>query len=295
MKYQDYYKILGVAREADAKEIKSAYRKLAAKYHPDKNQAPGAEERFKQVSEAYEVLSDDEKRARYDQLGSNWQAGQDFRTPPGYQGFQSSGFGGFSDFFESVFGNVGGGRKGQDYEVELPLSVEEVIRGGKKLVTFDKVDSRTGQRSKRTLNIKIPKGVKDGGLIRLNGQGGMGVGQGPAGDLLLRVKINDSVRYSMDGETPVLKVPVAPWEAALGEKIKVELLDSSVSLALPEGVQNGTRLRLKGKGVEGKNGVRGDLLAQITVEVPKSLSGKEKELFSELKKSSSFNPRKLQS
>jgi curved DNA-binding protein len=316
VKFQDYYKILGVDRHASQDEIRRAYRKLARKYHPDVNKEKDAEEKFKQVNEAYEVLKDPEKRQRYDQLGPDWQAGQDFRPPPGWEdvrfqfrtgpGAEEFGFSGFSDFFETLFGGsrFGGGAermgrtwtmRGQDQEAEIEVEVEEAYHGTTKTVTLQgqEVDEQGRIRpTVQNLQVKIPAGVTDGTRIRLSGKGGAGAGGGAAGDLYLKVRLKPHPRYRVEGHDLLLDVPVTPWEAALGAKVEVGVVDGTVQLKIPPGSQSGQKLRLRGKGLPRKGNGRGDLLAQIKISVPKKLSGKEKELFAEMAKVSSFNPRK---
>lgn len=324
MKYQDYYEVLGVDRSASQEEIQRSYRKLARKFHPDLNKTTGAEEKFKKVGEAYEVLKDPEKRKRYDALGANWKAGEDFRPPPGFEGFnfdfsggrraQSTadfGFGeGFSDFFEMLFGGRGspfgsaggqhfgemraGPREGRSQEAELPLSVEELYRGGKKSITLESVqigaDGR-GERSTRSYDISIPPGTADGSLIRLAGQGEKGSHGGTAGDLLLRVRVTPHPRFKVSGFDISTEVPITPWEAVLGAKVNVTLPDGEVKLSVQPGSQAGQRLRLKGKGLPQRKDQRGDFYAELKVSVPKTPTTEERELYEKLSKISTFNPR----
>lgn len=327
VKFQDYYEILGVERGATQEQIQAAYRKLARKYHPDVNKSPDAEEKFKRLNEAYEVLRDPEKRRRYDSLGENWQAGQDFTPPPGWEffssrtgrsggqgfafdffggdGFEESPFSGFSDFFDMLFGgglggrprrsSTGGGRTsswasaGEDQEAEITISLEEAHRGGRKTLTLETTDGR--RRESRTLEVNIPAGTPDGHRLRLRGQGGSGAGGGPAGDLYLRVRIAPHPLFRLNGKDLEVEVPVAPWEAALGARIEVPLIDGKASLKLPPGVQSGQRLRLRGKGLAQRNGAQGDLYAILKIVVPASLSARERELFEELARVSTFRPR----
>ena len=317
VKFQDYYKTLGVGREAGEDEIKRAYRKLARKYHPDFNRHEDAEERFKQVTEAYEVLKDPEKRALYDELGPNWKAGQDFKPPPDWEGAHfefrtgpgGDAFdfgGGFSDFFATLFGGrmAGGGGasggqaswilRGQDHEAQIEISLEEAYHGATRTLTLQghEVDPQGQLRpTVQNLKVTIPAGVTDGTRIRLAGKGGEGMGGGPAGDLYLKVHIEPHPRFRIDGHDLELEVPVAPWEAALGATVEVAVMDGSVNLKIPPGSQSGQRLRLRGKGLPQKGGSRGDLFARVKIVVPKALSPKEKELFSEMAKISGFNPR----
>ena len=318
VKFQDYYETLSVGRNASGDEIKKAYRKLARKYHPDVNQKNGAEEKFKQVNEAHEVLKDPEKRKLYDQLGPDWQAGQDFRPPPGWEnvhfefgtGAQAEAFnfgGGFSDFFETLFGGrMGGGgaaragqgswvMHGQNHEAEIAISLEDGYHGATRTITLQgqEIDDQGQlQPTLQNLQVKIPSGVTDGTRIRLNGKGGEGMGGGPPGDLYLRVKLEPHPRFRVDGHDLQIDVPLAPWEAALGATVAVDTLDGTVNLKIPPGSQSGQKLRLRGKGLSRNGDGRGDLFAQVKIVVPKELDPKEKELFSEMAKVSSFEPRK---
>lgn len=319
VKFQDYYEILGVGRNASDDEVKRAYRKLARKYHPDVNKDKGAEEKFKQINEAHEVLKDPEKRKLYDQLGSNWQAGQDFKPPPGWEnvhfefstGPSAEAFdfgGGFSDFFETLFGGRmgGGGRasarqgswvmRGQDHEAEIEIDLESAYHGATRTLTLQghEIDAQ-GQVRPRVQNIqvKIPPGVTDGTRIRLTGKGGEGMGGGPPGDLYLKVHIEPHRRFTIDGHNLQTEVALAPWEAALGTTVQVVTMDGTVNLKVPPGSQSGQKLRLRGKGFPKKGGERGDLIVRLKIVVPKDLTAREKELFAEMAKVSSFNPRKV--
>ncbi len=318
VKFQDYYETLGVGRNASENEIKKAYRKLARKYHPDVNQDNGAEEKFKQVNEAHEVLKDPEKRQRYDQLGPDWQAGQDFRPPPGWEnvhfefgsGPQAEAFhfgGGFSDFFETLFGgSMGGGggaratqaswvMRGQDHEARIEISIEDAYSGATRTITLQghEIDPQGQVRpTVQNIQVKIPPEVTDGSRIRLAGKGGEGMGGGTPGDLYLRVNILPHPRYRLDGHDLHVEVPIAAWEAALGGAVQVATMDGSVNLKIPAGSQSGQKLRLRGKGFSKKGGQRGDLFARLKIAVPKDLSAREKELFTELAQISSFDPRK---
>jgi curved DNA-binding protein len=308
--FQDYYEALEVPRTASAEDIRSAYRKLARKYHPDVNKEPGAEDRFKQISEAYEVLRDEEKRARYDQLGANWKAGQDVSGAGGFgDGFRGGdgfgdvrvdfGSGDFSDFFEGFFGSRGarrGGRgaagragfdgfsvRGGDHEAVLELTLEEAATGGKRRISLG---------DGRDFEVEIPRGVRDGQRIRLAGQGSAGAGGGPSGDLYLRVRIKPHPRFRVEGRDLYVDLPVAPWEAALGAEVPVPTLSGSVTLKVPAGSSTGRRLRLRGQGLPSPDGSSGDLYAVLAVHVPKRLTKKERELFEQLADVSKFDPRK---
>jgi curved DNA-binding protein len=341
VKYQDYYETLGVSRDASQEQIHAAYRKLARKYHPDINKSSDAEDKFKRIGEAYEVLRDPEKRKRYDALGDNWKAGQDFSPPPGwdffnfgaggrprtgarsgagpggegysfriFDGFGDSPFSGFSDFFETLFGGgmggAGGGAasgrgrgraqalRGQDQEADLTIPLEEAYHGTKRSVTLESVDAASGRPTgeTKTLEVKIPPGTTDGQRLRLRGQGGPAPGGGTAGDLYLRVRVATHPTFRLNGTDLELEAPVTPWEAALGARIDVPIIGGRASVKLQPGTQSGQRLRLKGKGFPKKSGGHGDLYVRIRIEVPKSLSTKERQLFEELANSSKFSPRR---
>jgi curved DNA-binding protein len=301
--FRDYYEVLGVPRGAGDEEIRSAYRKLAREYHPDVNKEPGAEDRFKEVSEAYEVLRDPEKREKYDRLGANWKAGEDVSGASGFGGGSgfSGGFGGggaqgfgdgdgFSDFFESFFGGrregsrgfEGFSMRGGDQEAPLEVTLEEAARGGKRRISL---------ADGRDFEVQIPPGVRDGQKIRLAGQGGEGASGGPAGDLYLRVRIKRHPRFRRDGDDLVVEIPVAPWEAALGATVPVPTLDGSAKVKVPAGSSSNRRLRLKGEGMPGPGGRKGDLYASVRIVVPKKLEKRERELFEELAAVSRFDPR----
>ena len=308
--FQDYYEALEVPRTASQEDIRRAYRRLARKYHPDVNKEPGAEDRFKQISEAYEVLRDEEKRARYDRLGANWKAGQDVSGADGFdEAFRSSdgfndvrvdfGGGDFSDFFEGLFGQRGGrggargagGRagfegfsmRGGDQEAVLELTLEEAATGGKRRISLG---------DGRDFEVEIPRGVRDGQRIRLAGQGSGGAGRGAPGDLYLRVRIKPHPRFRVQGRDLYVDLPVAPWEAALGAEVPVPTLSGNVTMKVPAGSSTGRRLRLRGQGLPSPDGSAGDLYAVLAVHVPKRLTKKERELFEELAGASKFDPRR---
>ncbi len=327
VKYKDYYEVLGVKRDASQEEIKRAHRRLARKYHPDVNKGDkAAEEKFKEASEAYEVLKDPETRKKYDALGANWKSGQEFTPPPGFenihfefggqggQGFNfSGGGGGFSDFFEMLFrqSGQGGGRGGVEdlfagrvhpggsraaqapahTEAGLTISLEDAYYGAAKQITLQ--DPSNG--STKTLNVKIPPGTTTGAKIRLAGQGGRGVG-GRAGDVLLKITIAPHPRFEVQGHNLHMTLPVSPWEATLGAKVPVKTLDGEITLTVPAGAQSGQKLRLREKGLpeRGQGAGRGDLLVQLKTVVPKDLNDRERELFEALAKESEFDPRKEQ-
>ena len=307
MDFKDYYKILAVEPTADDKAIKTAYRKLARKYHPDVSKEAGAEDKFKEASEAYEVLSSPEKRAEYDDIRKYGQQGRPFQPPPGWQGRGGAGgFGGgdngdFSDFFSSIFGGrqQGGrshnpGRRGQDVEMELAIFLEETLSAESKQVSF-KVPQHNaaGQRVAditKTLNVKIPAGVADGERIRLKGQGAPGVAGGENVDLYLIIRLAPHPKFDVEGNDLIITVPLAPWEVALGTKVAIPTLTSKINLTIRPDSQNGQRLRIKGNGLLNKQGQRGDLLAQIKVVMPPS-NDATKELWKTLADKAAFDPR----
>jgi curved DNA-binding protein len=310
VEYKDYYKTLGVERSASADEIRAAYRKLARKYHPDVSKEKDAEAHFKEVGEAYEVLKDADKREAYDQLGSNWKQGQDFRPPPGWNPGGSGGFefrsgGGqadFSDFFSSIFGNMGGGfggggfnqtgfgqnagarqqTRGQDQQTKIQIDLEDSLRGAKRNISLR---SASGDR---TLTVNIPKGIKSGQKIRLNGQGQSGLGG--AGDLLLEVEFNSHHLYKVEGSDLTMNLPVAPWEAALGATINVPLPDGGqVEVKIPANSRSGRKMRLKEKGLPSKPA--GDLYLTLEIVLPAADTPRAKELYEQLANELAFNPR----
>lgn len=332
--FKDYYDVLGTSKAATEDDIRKAYRTLARKYHPDVN--PGdksAEERFKEINEAYEVLSDPDKRRRYDQLGPNWKAGSDFTPPPGWQsanvGFDGfrDGFGtgrgssGFSDFFESLFGGRRGARagagfrmRGGDIDAEITLTLEEAHRGGTRSVSLQVNEpcpdcggtgSKDGKscptcrgngfiRSQRSFDVTIPAGVRDGSVIRLAGQGEPGGNGAPSGDLFLHVRIEPHRLFEIVGEDDIqVEVPVSPWEAALGAKITVPVLDGEVEMKIPAATQGGKRLRLRGQGLNRREGGRGDEYVKVKIVIPPKLTTREKQLFEKLAAESHFKARDL--
>lgn len=310
MEYKDYYKVMGVARDATQDDIKRAYRRLARKYHPDVSKEADAEERFKQVGEAYEVLSDPEKRAAYDSLGQDWQAGQQFRPPPGWEGGfgagpgagagRASGARDFSDFFESLFGGAGfrtsraGGfrARGEDYQTTITLSLDEAYRGVTKALTLNMEEAdaagRVQQRS-RTLNVRVPAGVTDGQRIRLPAQGGAGLGGGQRGDLYAIVRLAPHGYFVPDGRDIHLDLPVTPWEAALGATVTVPTLGGAVDLKVPKGSQSGQKLRLKGRGLPGTPA--GDQFVTLQVVVPPASSPEAEALYRRMAETLPMNPR----
>ena len=317
--FRDYYEVLGVPRGASEEEIRAAYRRLARENHPDVNKDPAAEDRFKEISEAYEVLRDPEKRQQYDRFGQNWKAGQDVSGAEGFRrsagagapggGFRDvrvdfgggdmgdlGGFGDFSDFFDGLFGRgrAGGARggartagangfsaRGGDQEAVLELTLEEAAAGGPRKLTLDG----------RQYEVNIPPGVRDGQRIRLAGEGGAGMGGGPSGDLFLRVRLRPHPRFRLEGRDLYVDLPLAPWEAALGAPVEVPTLDGKATIKVRAGSSTGRKMRLRGQGFPGPKGERGDLYAVVKIMVPGHLSDEERRLFEQLAEVSDFNPR----
>jgi len=328
MRYKDYYEVMGVARGATQDEIKRAYRKLARKYHPDVSKEKNAEERFKELQEAHEVLKDPEKRSAYDQLGANWQQGQEFRPPPdwgkgfefsrgraGPQGGAGAGAADFSDFFSELFGSRSpfggaqgfetgargfsmggrGGRTysaaGQDHVARVEIDLEDAYRGGTRTI-----DLRTPELTPdghvtskpRTLRVSIPAGVVEGQQIRLAGQGSAGIGGGPHGDLYLEVNFRPHPLFKLDGRDITVQWPVAPWEAALGETVSVPTLGGAVDMKLPAGARAGQKLRLRGRGLPGPT--PGDQFVVLKIVLPPD-SPQSREFFARMKQELPFDPR----
>jgi curved DNA-binding protein len=311
MDYKDYYNIMGVERTASQDEIKRAYRKLARKYHPDVSKETNAEARFKEVGEAYEVLKDPEKRAAYDQLGANWKAGQEFHPPPDWDaGFEFSGGGftggdasAYSDFFESLFGHGFGAAQagqrqagfhahGEDHHAKVLIDLEDAYQGAARSITLQspQVDSSGHVTTRqRTLNIKIPRGVKQGQRIRLSGQGSPGMGKGRAGDLYLEIEFKPHSFYKVEGRDVYLDLPVTPWEAALGATIKVTTPGGPVDLKIPQATSSGRKLRLKARGIPGKP--PGDLYVVPQITLPPADSDAAKNLYRKMEQELAYNPR----
>lgn len=307
MDFKDYYKILGVAEDADTKAIKTSYRKLARKYHPDVSKESNAEAQFKEVSEAYEVLSDEAKRAEYDQLKKYGNAGESFEPPPGWQGGRNqSGYQqhadnnhDFSDFFENMFG---GGRsgfssgnsrrstRGRDIEVNMALFLEDTLADEPRQVEYSLPNDNGQGETKKTLKIKIPAGISDGERIRLKGQGALGVSGGPAGDLYIRIAFAQHPLFDVASHDLLITVPIAPWEAAVGAKITIPTLTGKITLNVAKGSQTGQRLRIKGKGLRTKKG-HGDLYAILKIQMPTTYSPEALELWERLAEKSSFAAR----
>jgi curved DNA-binding protein len=329
VEFKDYYQVLGVPRNAGDDEIKKAFRKLARQYHPDvARDKKAAEEKFKEINEAYEVLSDPANRKKYDELGAHWKQGAGFRPPPGW-GQQAPGGGrgpagaeefefhfggtGFSDFFEQFFGRGRGGgfgdfrggrsapggveqeegfaMRGNDVEGDLLVTLDEVWRGSVRSVSVRRVHPQTGAAGTHTFKVRVPAGVQDGQLIRLAGQGEAGVGGGAAGDLYLRVRFARHPDFDVRGPNLEYTLPIAPWEAVLGATVSVPTLEGSVKVKIPPGSNNGQRLRVRGRGLPQTRGERGDLFISLEVQVPARLSAEEKALWMQLAQGSEFNPR----
>ena len=315
VKFKDYYKILDVDRSASKEEIQKAFRKLARKYHPDVSKSPDAETRFKEINEAYEVLKDPDKRKRYDSLGANWKSGQSFTPPPGFEHFDfkfsgGESMGGFSDFFQSVFGDLMGGfggaaqgrprygrgfgQKGQDHEAVIEVSLSDVVHGARKTIHLQHgTPDATGRMTTKTASydVTIPKGVTDGSRIRLPKQGGAGIGSGESGDLYLTIRIHPDSRFDIEGHDLKTTVEITPWEAALGSNIRVETIEGAVNMKIPAGTPSGCSFRLRGKGLPKRGGNAGDLIVTAKIVVPKKLTPREHELFEQLSNESEFRPR----
>lgn len=310
MEFKDYYDILDVSPDADKPAIKKAYRRLARKYHPDVSSEHDAEKRFKEVSEAYEVLGDDQKRAEYDQLRKYGRRGESFTPPPGWES-RAGGFDGgdFSEFFSSLFGGGFTGAqqrsrgfaqtedifstRGQDVEIDMPVFLEETLQDESKTIEYNLPHYGESGRLpdiRKTLKVKIPSGVVDGERIRLKGQGGPGFGNGPAGDLYLRIRLVPHPLFDVAGKDLSITLPVAPWEAALGAKVTVPTLDGKINLTIKAGSQTGSRLRINGKGLPGKDGP-GDLYVVLKVVLPERTDSRIQSLWQELAERAAFDPR----
>jgi len=323
MEYRDYYQILGVQRTATADDIKTAYRRLARKYHPDVSKEPNAEARFKEMQEAYEVLKDPEKRAAYDQLGSEWKSGQQFRPPPDWgSGFEFGGGArrrpgagrarasatagapggafeeeGFSDFFSSLFGGgspfgASGMRGGRDHHARIEIDLEQAFRGTTSTLELKRPQLNPDGTLKvrtHTVRVTIPPGVTEGQLIRLAGQGEPASDGGAAGDLYLEAHIRPHRLYQLDGRDVTLTLPVAPWEAALGAPVTVPTLGGPVEMQIPAGAQSGQKLRLRGRGLPGQP--PGDEYVQLKVVLPPASSPEAKALYEQMRSKLDFDPR----
>jgi len=317
VQYKDYYEILGVPRAASDADIKKSFRKLARQYHPDvAKDKKQAEEKFKEINEAYEVLSDPDKRKKYDELGANWKSGAEFRPPPGWGGFPgqqsrarrgtgqgAEGFDfefggtGFSDFFEQLFGQMRGQRggfsgnrnyedyesaeRGRDVEGDIMVTLEEASHGSIRTVTV-----RHGSKNE-SHQVKIPAGVTEGQRLRIAGRGEHGSGGGQSGDLYLRVRLAKNPDFEVDGHNLIYEAELAPWEAVLGTELSVPTLDGRVQIKIPAGTQSGQKLRIRDHGL----GKKGDLYVVAKIAVPSKISDAEKKLWEQLKQQSKFNPR----
>jgi len=323
VQYKDYYEILGVPRTAGNEDIKKSFRKLAREYHPDvAKDKKKAEEKFKEINEAYEVLSDPAKRKKYDELGASWKSGADFRPPPGWEQFGNRNFRGgrasdpefefqfggtgFSDFFEQLFGSrmhgapggFGGAtafddrasaERGRDIEGDILVTLDEAMHGSVRTVN---VRHQTGRGIKtETHQVKIPPGVAEGQKLRVAGRGEAGAGGGEAGDLYLRVKLARHPDFDVEGHDLVYEAELAPWEAVLGINLSVPTLDGRVNIKVPAGTQNGQKLRVRGRGLPAAHGRQGDLLIVTRIAVPAKVSDGEKKLWEQLARESRFNPR----
>lgn len=308
MKYKDYYRIMGVSRGASQEDIKRAYRKLARQYHPDVSKESGAEERFKEVNEAYEVLKDPDKRRAYDQLGTGWRTGQDFTPPPGWRTNFEFGRGSvgadtyaFSDFFESLFGGVGRGTRrqpsrrstararGEDLHMVISVTLEESYQGVSKAIALENHDRGHFTHETRKLKVNIPKGVIEGQQIRLAGQGKVTVTGGTPGDLYLQIKFQPHAFFRADGLDIYLPLPLAPWEAAMGARVGLPTLGGPVTVTIPPGSQSGQKLRLKGRGLPGTS--PGDQYVVLQIMTPRADTPAAKDLYERMRRELAFNPR----
>jgi curved DNA-binding protein len=310
MEFRDYYEVMGVSRDASQDDIKKAYRRLARKYHPDVSKEEDAEAQFKAVGEAYAVLKDPEKRAAYDQLGQDFRAGQDFRPPPNWdEGFEFSGAGfdgdasQFSDFFETLFGHgaqTGGRRRaggfdirGEDRHAKVLIDIEDAFQGGTRSISLRSPELDASGHvvtNDRTLNVRIPKGVKQGQRIRLNGQGSPGIGNAPAGDLYLEIEFRPHRLYRVEDRDLYMEVPITPWEAALGGKVNVPTPAGTVGLTIPEGTTRSRTLRLKGRGIPGDP--PGDLYAELKITLPPPDSDAARDLYRKMQQDLAYDPRR---
>lgn len=323
VQYKDYYEILGVPRTASDDEIKKSFRKLAREFHPDvAKDKKRAEEKFKEINEAYEVLSDPAKRRKYDELGAGWKSGAEFRPPPGWQGrpggqqFRGQGQGGeefefqfggtgFSDFFEQLFGSMGGRRggsgrfsnfeqpeyaeRGADIEGDIMVTLEEAMRGSVRAVSVRRPAGRSVKTE--TYQVKIPAGVIEGQKLRVAGRGEAGSGGGESGDLYLRVRLARHPDFEVDGHDLIYEAELAPWEAVLGAEISVPTLAGRVNIKIPAGTPGGQKLRVRGRGLPARDGAHGDLFVVTKIAVPSKIGDGEKKLWEQLQRESKFHPR----
>jgi len=320
VEFKDYYEVLGVHRNASGDAIKKAFRKLARQHHPDvAKDKKAAEEKFKELNEANEVLSDPEKRRKYDELGANWnQPGAHASQPRGgFSGGSEDGSDyhfngtGFSDFFEQVFGgrnrpgagfgrNDGNGtesaafaQRGQDIEGDILVTLDEVLHGATRTIQLQRTDSRTGQSNTQTLRVKIPVGVREAQLIRLTGNGQEGAGGGEPGNLYLRVTFARHTDFRVRGASLYQDMELSPWEAVLGATVLIRTLDGMASLKVPAGTTAEREFRLRGKGLPSGDGTRGDLHVVSHIQVPTQLTPEQKALWEQLAAGSTFNPRNI--
>jgi curved DNA-binding protein len=323
VEFKDYYATLGVPRTASDQDIKKSFRKLAREFHPDvAKDKKTAEEKFKEINEAYEVLSDPDKRKKYDQYGSTWKEGGGYQPPPGWQDARSAGgaqsqefhFGGtgFSDFFEQLFGRSGGGgfgfggrdfeaaesaqprgpARGYDIEGDILVTLDEAMRGSVRSISLERVNPKTGQTEAQTFKVRVPVGVKEGQTIRIPVKGGDGANGGTSGDLFLHVRYAAHPDFRARGSDLHYDLDLAPWEAVLGTTVSVPTLESPVKVRIPAGTNNGCQLRVRGRGLpRGRDGERGDLYVVVNVQLPPQLSDEERELWEKLGRVSRFNPR----
>jgi curved DNA-binding protein len=306
MEFRDYYAVLGVARSATEEQIKKAYRRAARRYHPDVSKEPNAEEKFKEAQEAYEVLKDPEKRAAYDQLGSEWRSGQQFRPPPDwgrdfeFRGGAGDGGRGFSDFFSSLFGggspfgDLRGGATyaARDHHARIDVDLEDAYRGGSRTIELRRPRATPDGHvsvDTHTLKVGIPAGVLDGQHIRLAGQGEPAQRSGAAGDLFLEVHIRPHRLFQLEGRDVSLTLPVAPWEAALGAQLQVPTLGGPVDMRIPPGSQAGQKLRLRGRGLPGQP--PGDQFVILKVVLPAADTPQAKALYEQMRRDLAFDPR----
>ncbi len=326
--FKDYYRVLGVTPKATDEEIKKAFRTLARKYHPDvAKDKKTAEDKFKEINEANEVLSNPESRRKFDQLGADWKTGAQSPPPPGRTGGRFAGRGarggedefqfegtGFSDFFEQFFGGRagrsrggppfdspqfdGGHRepepalRGQDIQGDILITLDEVLQGAMRAISVRRTNARTGQEETETYQVRIPKGVRAGQAIRVPGKGGEGLGGGTAGDIYLRVRYAQHPDWQVRGADLVGHLELAPWEAVLGATVPVKILEGSVSVKVPAGFQAGHQLRVRGKGLPEGAAKRGDIYVGVSIQTPSHLGKEEERLWKELAAASTFNPRK---
>jgi curved DNA-binding protein len=326
VEFKDYYEILGVPRDASAEDIKKAFRKLARQYHPDVAKVKkGAEEKFKEINEAYEVLGDPENRRKYDELGANWREEAEMRRSPGWQGGGPRGAGGqesfdvhfdgtgFSDFFEQFFGRgrrfggvndtarpragsveeAGFSLRGSDLESDILVTLEEALAGSVRTLSLQRTNRQTGEAKTQTLKVRIPPGVNEGQAIRVAGMGEDGIGGGAPGDLYLRVRFAAHPEFRVRGADLYYGLDLAPWEAVLGTSVVVPTLKDRVSVRIPPGTNHGRQLRVRGHGLPAStNGLQGDLYVVVNVELPEQITDEERELWKQLSRVSHFNPRK---